>query len=324
MNKRSILFLMMGMLLLVLAACNKESKESGDSSDFPNENLTVVVPFGAGGGTDLYVREIMDIMAKEKIYPKNIKIENKEGGSGANGYSYLKKQDGNPYFVSPTAASFFSTPIVSNAGYQVEDFTPIALMGTEDLFLLVNGDSTINSLEDFVSESKDKVLRVGGVGQVSDERIIPEQFAEAAGIKIEYVPFQGAGELTSALTSDSLDAIVGNPTRSMGQIESGMFKPLAFSGKERFHSLEDVPTFIEEGYDVNLSQPRGIIMPGNISEEERNWWIDALKQVSETDRWKEFVEKNGMSNEFLFGDDFSKMLEESNQKFKEAVEDIQE
>lgn len=321
MNKKAILFLMMGMLLLVLGACNKES---GDSSDFPNENLTVVVPFGAGGGTDLYVREIMDIMTKEKIYPKNIKIENKEGGSGANGYSYLKKQAGNPYFVSPTAASFFSTPIVSNAGYQVEDFTAIALMGTEDLFLLVKGDSTINSLEDFVSESKDKVLRVGGVGQVSDERIIPEQFAEAAGIKIEYVPFQGAGELTSALTSDSLDAIVGNPTRSMGQIESGMFKPLAFSGKERFHSLEDVPTFIEEGYNVNLSQPRGIIMPGNITEEERNWWIDAMKQVSETERWKEFVEKNGMSNEFLFGDDFSKMLEESNQKFKEAVEDIQE
>ena len=324
MKNNKVWLAILGVMLLILGACSNEKSGSSDSTDYPNENLTVIVPFGAGGGTDLYVREIMDIMKKEDIYPKNIKVENKEGGSGAKGYSYLKKQEGNAYFLSPTAASFFSTPIVSEAGYEVEDFTPIALMGTEDLFLLVKGDSDINTLDDFISESGKRILRVGGVGQISDERIIPEQFAKEAGIEIEYVPFQGAGELTSALTSDSLDAIVGNPTRSMGQIESGMFKPLAFSGKERFHSLTEVPTFIEEGYDVNLSQPRGIIMPGDISEEERQWWIDAMKKVSETDRWKEFVEKNGMSNEFLFGDDFSKMLDESNDKFKEAVEEIRE
>lgn len=324
MKNNKVWLAILGVMLLILGACSNEKSGSSDSTDYPNENLTVIVPFGAGGGTDLYVREIMDIMKKEDIYPKNIKVENKEGGSGAKGYSYLKKQEGNAYFLSPTAASFFSTPIVSEAGYEVEDFTPIALMGTEDLFLLVKGDSDINTLDDFISESGKRTLRVGGVGQISDERIIPEQFAKEAGIEIEYVPFQGAGELTSALTSDSLDAIVGNPTRSMGQIESGMFKPLAFSGKERFHSLTEVPTFIEEGYDVNLSQPRGIIMPGDISEEERQWWIDAMKKVSETDRWKEFVEKNGMSNEFLFGDDFSKMLDESNDKFKEAVEEIRE
>ncbi|OFO49081.1 tripartite tricarboxylate transporter substrate binding protein [Nosocomiicoccus sp. HMSC059G07] len=324
MIKNKIWILLASISLIILVACSGETENSKKSSEFPDENLTVIVPFGAGGGTDLYIREIMDIMIKENIYLKNIKIENKEGGSGAKGYSYLKKQNGNAYFVSPTAASFFSTPIVSNAGYEVEDFTPIALMGTEDLFLMVNGDSSINSLDDFIEESNKRLLRVGGVGQISDERMIPEQFAKEADIKIEYVPFQGAGELISALTSDSLDAIVGNPTRSMGQIESGMFKPLAFSGKERFHSLKEVPTFIEEGYNVNLSQPRGIVMPGNISEEQKQWWIDAMKQVSETERWKNFVKKNGMTDEFLFGEDFEQMLKETNETYKKAVKNIQE
>src|SRR5699024_6671093 len=174
-------------------------------------------------------------------------------------------------------------------------------------------NSDIKTLDDFIDTAKNETVRSGGVGQVSDERIVPEQFAEEAGFEFEYVPFQGAGELTSALTSNSLDAIVGNPTRSMGQIESDMFRPLAFSGLERYAGLDDVPTFIEEGYDVNISQPRGVILPGEIDDEVRDWWIDAMHQVSETERWQQFVSDNGMSDYFLFGEDFEEFMNETNQ-----------
>src|SRR5699024_3421512 len=268
-------------LVLLLAACSdgevddtaSNSEESGGNLNYPEEDLTVIVPFGPGGGTDLYIREIMDIMQSEGIYDQNITVENREGGSGATGYSFLNSQEGNPYYAGPTAASFFATPQVSDAGYNVEDFTPIALMGADDLFLLVNGDSDIDNLDGFIEAAQNETLRIGGVGQVSDERIVPSQFAEEAGFDFEYVSFQGAGELTSALTSGSLDAIMCNPTRAMGQIDSGMFKPLAFSGQERYSGAEDTPTFIEEGYDVNLSQPRGVILPGGIEDDVREWWI---------------------------------------------------
>lgn len=312
-------------LVLVLAGCSDNSEGDSEAAEsYPNESLTVVVPFGAGGGTDLYIREIMDIMKEEDIYPENITVENREGGSGATGYSYLNSKTGDPYFLGPTAASFFTTPLVSESGYNVEDFTPIALMGADDLFLMVNSNSDIETLDDFIETAKNETLRIGGVGQVSDERIVPDQFAEAAGFEFEYVPFQGAGELTSALTSDSLDAIVGNPTRSMGQIESDMFRPLAFSGLERYAGLDDVPTFIEEGYDVNISQPRGVILPGEIDDEVRDWWIDAMQQVSETERWQQYVSDNGMSDYFLFGEDFEEFMNETNQTFTEAVEEVQE
>lgn len=313
-------------LVLVLAGCSESSEGDSEAATegYPNENLTVVVPFGAGGGTDLYIREIMDIMKEENIYPENITVENREGGSGATGYSYLNSKAGDPYFLGPTAASFFTTPLVSESGYNVEDFTPIALMGADDLFLMVNSNSDIETLDDFIKTAQNETLRIGGVGQVSDERIVPDQFAEAAGFEFEYVPFQGAGELTSALTSDSLDAIVGNPTRSMGQIESDMFRPLAFSGLERYEGLEDVPTFIEEGYDVNISQPRGVILPGEVDDEVREWWIDAMQQVAETERWQQYVSDNGMSDYFLFGEDFGEFMNETNQTFTKAVEEVQE
>jgi len=312
-------------LILFIVGCSNSGSESSDNGEeYPSEDLTVVVPFGAGGGTDLYIREIMDIMKEEEIYSGNIMVENREGGSGATGYSYLNKKSGDPYFVGPTAASFFTTPLVSEAGYNVEDFTPIALMGADDLFLMVNSNSDIKTLDDFIDTAKNETVRIGGVGQVSDERIVPEQFAEEAGFEFEYVPFQGAGELTSALTSNSLDAIVGNPTRSMGQIESDMFRPLAFSGLERYEGLDDVPTFIEEGYEVNISQPRGIILPAEVDEDVKAWWVDAMKQVAETERWKDFVKNNGMSDYVLFGEDFEEYINETNQTFTEAVDEFSE
>lgn len=315
------------MLILFILGCSNgesEGNDSGSAGEYPSDDLTVVVPFGAGGGTDLYIREIMDILKEEEIYTGNIMVENREGGSGATGYSYLNNRNGDPYFVGPTAASFFTTPLVSEAGYNVEDFTPIALMGADDLFLMVNSNSDIETLDDFIELAQSETLRIGGVGQVSDERIVPEQFSEEAGFEFEYVPFQGAGELTSALTSNSLDAIVGNPTRSMGQIESNMFRPLAFSGLERYEGLDEVPTFIEEGFEVNISQPRGVILPGDVDEDVKEWWIDAMEQVSETERWQQFVRDNGMSDYFLFGEEFEEYLNETNQTFTEAVEEFSE
>lgn len=325
MKKIYVLFILT-MVAVLMVACSGDNDASGAkaaSGEYPSKTLNVIIPFGPGGGTDLYIRKAMEIMQKEKIYTENIKIENREGGSGAVGWGFLESKKGDPYYVAPTSGSFFTTPLVSNTNFNYETFTPIALMGADDLLLLVKEGADYGSLDDFIEAAKNgKRMKIGGVGQVSDEMIIPNLFGKAAGFEFDYVPFQGAGELTSALLSDSLDAIVGNPARSLGQINGNLMKPLAFSGLERLPQLEEVPTFIELGYDVNLSQPRGIILTGEVDAEVRGWWIDAMKQVSETDEWKAYIEDNGMSDYKLFGDDFSTFLEETNAKFEESLGEL--
>src|SRR5699024_653719 len=88
-----------------------------------------------------------------------------------------------------------------------------------------------------------------------------------------------------------------------------------------FEGLPDVPTFKESGYDVNMSQPRGIILPDDVDAEVEEWWIDTMKEVSETDEWKEFVETNGMSDRILFVDDFEEFLEETSDKVEKGLEE---
>lgn len=318
-------------MALLVTACGTNNNDTNNASEtpggetsgvnYPNDTLNVIIPFGAGGGTDLYIRKIMEIMQKEGIYTESIKIENRPGGSGATGWGFVETKKGNPYYVAPTSGSFFTTPLVSNTSFNYESFTPIALMGADDLFFLVHGDSEYETLDDFIAAAKSgKRMKIGGVGQVSDEMIVPHLFAKEAGFEFDYVPFQEAGELVGALLSNSLDAIVGNPARSLGQIEGGLMKPLAFSGVVRLQQLPDVPTFIELGYDVNISQPRGIILPADIDPEIRDWWIDAMMKVAETEEWQNYIRDNGMSDYMLFGDDFAQFLEETNNKFKEALE----
>ncbi|RHW35898.1 tripartite tricarboxylate transporter substrate binding protein [Lysinibacillus yapensis] len=328
MKKLLLSFLLLITSVILFACSGSESSDgekisvNADSTDsYPTETLNVIIPFGAGGGTDLYIRKIMEIMESEDIYTKNIKIENREGGSGATGWGFFTNQTGNPYYVSPTSASLFTTPLVSEVDFSYESFTPIALMGADDLYFLVNANSKYETLDDFIAAAGEKKMKIGGVGQVSDEMIIPSLFAKEAGFEFDYVPFQSAGELATALLSDSLDAIVGNPARSLGQIEGGLMKPLAFSGLERIEHTPEVPTFIELGYEVNLSQPRGILLPGEVDEEVKKWWVDAMKQVSETEAWKKYLSDNGMSEYMLFGDEFTEFLNKTNETFKTSLED---
>lgn len=327
--KKLLLSFVLVITSAILFACSgsqgadegKKITTSGSLGSYPSETLNVIIPFGAGGGTDLYIRKIMEIMDSEGIYTKNIKIENREGGSGATGWGFFATQTGNPYYVSPTSASLFTTPLVAEVNFSYESFTPIALMGADDLYFLVNANSEYETLDDFIAAAGKKRMKIGGVGQVSDEMIIPSLFAKEAGFEFDYVPFQSAGELATALLSDSLDAIVGNPARSLGQIQGGLMKPLAFSGLERIEHTPDVPTFIELGYEVNLSQPRGILLPGGVDEEVKQWWIKAMKQVAETEEWKKYLSENGMSKYMLYGDEFSEFLKQTSDTFKASLED---
>lgn len=321
--KKLNFFILSILFLIGIVACSQDASKSSDTvDDYPNSTLNVVIPFGPGGGTDLYLRKIIEIIQQNDLYDGDIKIENREGGSGATGWGFLATKDGDPYYLGPTSGSFFTTPLVSETQFNYESFTPVALMGADDLFLLVNSESEYMDLEDFINAANNKRMKIGGVGQVSDEMIVPTMFAQEAEFEFDYVPFQGAGELTSALLSDSLDAIVGNPARSLGQIKGDVMRPLAFSALERLPQLPNVPTFTELGYDVNLSQPRGVILPGDIDPDIKDWWVDVMKEVAETDEWQEYITENGMSNYTLFGDDFADFLEETHLKFENALDEV--
>ncbi|HWO76533.1 MAG TPA: tripartite tricarboxylate transporter substrate-binding protein [Bacillus sp. (in: firmicutes)] len=324
MKKLQIVCILMAFILLVSACSSNGTTSAGSNSaeGYPQEQLEFTIAFGPGGGSDIMARTVISILEKHELYPETIIPENKEGGSGAVGWGYLKNQSGNPYHISTTSGSFITTPLLSDAGFNYEDFTHIALMATDDMFFLVRGDSEYDTLEEFIAAAKSNNFKVGGIGAANVDRMIVTTFAKEAGIELEYVSFNAQGENLGAILSGSLDAIVSNPGDVAGQIEAGELKALAFSGKSQLPDYPDVPTFIDKGYEVSIPMPRGIILPGDVPQETKEWWIDTMKKVAETPEWKEYIQKNKLTEYTLFGDDFTKYLEETTSVFEEIMIDL--
>jgi putative tricarboxylic transport membrane protein len=305
-----------GMLLgLPLAAGGALAQAYPD----PSERLDWTIAFGPGGGNDIMARTMIDILDKYDLYPGDIVAENRQGGSGAVGWGYLFNQAGNPYAISTTSGSYITTPLQADTPWDPTSFTPIALLATDDMVLLVNGDSEIDSFEDFIEQAKAESPTIGGIGAVNVDFIVPTLLADQAGFEFEYVSFNAAGDLNTALLSNALDAIMSNPGEILGLIGSGDMKALAYSGQKTPASLGNIPTFADAGYPVGISLPRGLILPPDVPEEAQAWWIETMKKVVETPEWQNYIASNSLTENVRYGEDFRAFLEETSGAFEEIL-----
>ncbi|HSM41608.1 MAG TPA: tripartite tricarboxylate transporter substrate-binding protein [Afifellaceae bacterium] len=288
----------------------------------PNETLDWTIAFGPGGGNDIMARSIIEILDKYDLYPGDIKPENRAGGSGAVGWGYLFAQSGNPYGISTTSGSFVTTPLQADTPWQPEDFTPVALLATDDLVLVVNGNSKIQNIEEFIAHAKENPINIGGTGTVNVDFIVPTLFAKKAGFEFDYVSFNSMSEQTTALLSNALDAMVGNPGEILGLIESGDLRPLVFSGQNVPAALKGVPTMGELGYDIGVSMPRGLILAPDAPAEAQEWWIETMKKVVETPEWGEYIAKNTLTPTVIYGEDFRTFLTNTKNGFRDVLKSV--
>lgn len=293
-------------LAVALSACG--GSEEGDG-EYPSEDLDWTIAFGPGGGNDIMARTMVDIIEQYDLYPGNIRLENREGGSGATGWGYLLNQEGSGYGISTTSGSFITTPLQADTGWTYEDFTPVGLFATDDALFMVPGSSDYETWEDWVdyATSQDSVV-VGGIGTVNVDFILHQMLADEAGYEIEYVPFNEEGQLQTAMMSGSLDATVSNTGSILGQIEAGEMRPLLFTGPERLDVLADVPTGEELGIEDLPAMPRGMILPPDAPPEAQEFWVETMKEVVETPEWQDYIESNHLAENVLWEDDFYDFL----------------
>ena len=300
-------------LALVLAA------PAAAQERYPSKRLNWTIAFGPGGGNDIMSRTLISILEKYKLYPENIVPENRPGGSGATGWGYVFAQKGDPYHVSTTSGSFITTPLQANTPWQPGSFTPVALLASDDLVLLVNKNSKIRDLKEFVAAAKAKPPAIGGIGAVNVDFIVPKIFSEKAGFTFRYVSFNKQGELTTAALSGALDAMVSNPGEILGLVQSGDLRALAYSGSRTPQALGSVPTFAAMGYDIGVSMPRGLVLPPGVPPATQQWWIDTMKQVVATPEWKAFIDKQLLTENVLYGEDFRTFLQKTQGTFADIL-----
>jgi putative tricarboxylic transport membrane protein len=309
--------------VLILTACGEakgQKSAGGDGETFkPKGNVTMVVPYGAGGGSDMSGRSIA--AGLEAVVPGlRINTENRVGGSGAVGYSYFLSKTGDPNYLLPSETALLALPLNTKVGFDYTRFTPIMKVGDDFTLAVVPASSPWTTCADVVNASKSGRVVAGISGVTGLDNVVFTLTEQATGAKFDRVPFESGDELLAALLGNQIQVASLNPGEVVEQLKAGKLKALcAFSEKRyEYPELKDIPTAKEQGIDVAFAQFRGLIAPGGISDGARKFWIDASRKFIESDKAKQYIASNYLQPNALFGDDFTAYLKENNDTLKKA------
>ncbi len=236
----------------LVAACSDDGGGSGDSgtaSNYPNQNITFVVPFSAGGPTDTVTRMIADPMGKK--LGAQIVVQNVEGAGGTVGAGEVARADPDGYTVLMHHIGMSTAPaLYANLDYQpLEDFEMVGLVTEVPMTVVARKDfppATFQDLVTYVKGNSDKVtLANAGIGAAS--HLCGLLFQSAAGVKLQEVPYQGTGPALTDLVGGQVDFMCDQTTNTTGQIQGGEVKAYAVTSAKRVPSLPNVPSLQEQG-----------------------------------------------------------------------------
>lgn len=290
---------------------------------YPTKNVEVVVPFAPGGGTDNLMRTITGIIDENKWSPVALNVNNRVGGSGTVGFSYVIGKKGDSHVIGG------ATPMVASGklqgrlpGNHRDAMTMLMIVAIDELMLTVRSESPYKTIEEFIAAARAKpdVLTVGGTGTFNEDHIFSHLFEQSAKIKVKYVPFNSGGEVTAALMGGHIDAGVMNPNEIAAQVEAGKAKNLAVAARKRMPDAPDVPTFAEKGYPFYWEQMRGVIGPAGMAPEAVAWWQDTLKKVTGTKKWQdEYIKRNLLTPTSWTGEEANKYLDSITGDYERAL-----
>ncbi len=292
----------------------------------PRKPIEMVIMAGQGGGADRLARLFQSIIQKENLSSMPILPVNKGGGSGAEALRYLKDNEGDPHIIMATLNSYYTTPLQTDIGVDIEEFTPIARMANDNFILWVSADSDIETLEDYVAavQAADGAWKMGGTGSGQEDSLVTAMLEEEFGLEFTYVPFDGGGTVAKNLVGNHIDSTVNNPSEQMGFYNAGKSRPIATFTPERLEAFPDVPTMRELGHDLTYSMQRSFVAPGNIPTEAAAYYTDLFKRLSESEEWQKYAAEEALDAEFLSGDALQEFLLEGRAIHAEILESMGE
>jgi len=229
---------------------------SAAAQTFPDKPLRFVIPFAAGGGSDVMARVIAEPLSQRLGQP--VVVENKPGGNATIGADFVAKSppDGYTWLHTSPGPQITNPFLMTKLPYDpVKDLTPVARLGTFVAVLVVNPEVPARTVKELVDYAKanPKKLNFSSPGIASGSHLAAEYFKTVAGIDIVHVPYKGTGAAIQDLISGNVQMTIDSMAALLPQIKSGKLRALAVAYPQRAPALPDVPTIAETypGFDAS-------------------------------------------------------------------------
>lgn len=303
-------------IAVAATACGNQQPADQGGSWEPRQDVRLIIHASPGGSSDLMARTAAKVLTEQKIVRRSIIAENREGGSGAVAYTFLLGQSGNAHYIAAYSGTYLATPASGQASYHYTKYSNYSVVAQDSSVLAVSAKSPYRTLADLVRAAKDRPgsIRYGGTQTGGGDSIVHYLLQKRTGTKLPYVPFDGGGDATAALLGGNVDVISGNPGEIKSLIDAGRIRPMAVSSAERITGL-DIPTFREQGIDVEFTQARGFIGPPGVTDAQRSYWQDALTRMTESQPWRDYLRTNFLQPSVRIGSGAQEYLDREWQKY---------
>lgn len=299
------------------AACLWASAAPAET--YPSRPVELLVPFPAGGGSDVLARAFAE--AARRTFPQPLTVINKPGAIGSIGFYEGGHAKADGYKITVLSPELLLAPLIGIGKASYEDFTVIAKINSDPSAITVRANAPWKTIEEFIADARARpgAMTVGNSGNGSIYHVAAAAFEEQTKIKVNHVPYQGSAPAVLGLLGAQVDAATVTPGEVSTYVKAGQLRVLAVMSDQRVKGFENVPTFKERGYDLRVSTWRGIAVPKGTSPEIVRQLSELAQKVNQEPVYRNVFEKQNLGLVYEDAETFRKNLQAQNEQFKRLV-----
>lgn len=295
----------------------------------PESAVELIVPSGAGGGTDHTARVVQQVLQQKQLVSVPVTVVNKTGGGGAVALSYLNQFRGNAHYLHLASAVLLTSHIVGRTPINYTDLTPVALLQSEYVVLAVKADSPLKNANDLVALLKRDTgalsISVGtSFGGANHSAIAA--VARTAGIdprKLKTVVFKASSEAAVAALGGHVDVVSASASQVLTHVRSGALRLIGVTAPARQKGdLATVPTLKEQGINVEVNNFRMLIGPKDLTAAQLAYWDQVLARMVLTEEWKKDLERDVVSDTYMNSREIRKYLDSEYAELKSLLAEM--
>lgn len=295
----------------------------------PTKPVEIVVPTGASGTNDQMARLLQALLQTQKLVAPPVVVVNKPGGNQNLSAVYVAQHKGDPHYLLYSTATLFTNEIAGLSTLRWSEFAPVALFLVDHSVITVKADSTLKSMRDIVARLKADpgAVTFGLVSRGGPNHLALAQAIRAAGIdpkQLRLVVFKTNAESMTAIAGGHIHAAVSSISAALPQVEAGATRILAIAAPARQSGrLAQVPTLREEGLPATgIANWRGVVAAPGTSPDAAAFWAGVTTKIVATDEWKQQLERNNVTSDFISGESFRKWLADAYHDTRAVMMDL--
>jgi tripartite-type tricarboxylate transporter receptor subunit TctC len=258
---------------------------------FPEKEITIIVPYGAGGSTDVCVRAVASGM--EKILGVPVQVVNRPGGQGTNGPQQLLTAAADGYTIATAGTgSIAIAPHMLGVNYNPDSFTYLPGFAQYLYGIATQPDSSIKTVADLMEAAKARKVTFGSTGAPSN--VVMFELNKRLGTNFRHVPFPSGAEAVTAAIGGHVDVVIQDPPVVLPAVQSGRLRLIASASEGRWKTMPDVPTMKEQGVDVVIDSLIGFIAPKGVSDDRVEVLTRAITEAAHSTEVQALLDRLNM------------------------------